>query len=91
MASRCFRDKQIWAAPPCPSSSASNRHASRNFNACLEIVSRCFVSKNHRRAAHNCRRSFGEVHEGSKCPRHIGITSAMLSNARVSNGDVYSM
>ena len=32
-----------------------------------------------RRAAQNSRRTFGEVHQGLKCPRHIGDTSAMFS------------
>ena len=30
------------------------------------------------RTAHNSRRTFGEVHQGSKCRRHIGDRSAMF-------------
>ena len=93
MLSRCTNLDIARTAPPCASSSAKYRRASpghrnieKNFNACIEIFSCCFVDKNHkryitdqRRAAHNRRRIIGEAHQGLKSPRHSGGTSAMFS------------
>ena len=74
----------------------SNRHASprhrdieKNFNACIEIFSRCFDAKYHRRYIAEQRRAVDEhsamytkdknvPDTSAKHRRHIGDTSAML-------------
>ena len=52
MLSRCTNLGIASAAPPCTISSANDprhRDIEKNFNACIEIFSRCFGSKNHLR------------------------------------------
>ena len=54
-----------------------HRDIEKNFNACIEIFSKCFDAKNKTIGdissnGDDQSQTFGEVHQGSKCSRHIG-------------------
>ena len=99
MLSRCTHLGIARAAPPCTSGSANDRRRTRNnrdtsprhrdieknFNACIEISSRCFEATYYRRYIAEQRRTVGEhsamytkVKISQAHRRHIGDTSAML-------------
>ena len=89
--SRWFRDAQIWASPwqrhhapvarQMIGDARDNRHASQRHR---EIEKKLTFSpdvsslKTIGDISPKSRRTFGEVHQGSKCRRHIGDASAML-------------
>ena len=90
MLSRCTNLGIARAAPPCNSGSANDRQRTpviamlrqgigtsrKNLNACIEIFSRCFDAKYHRRYIAEQRRAVGEHSAMYTKAKNVPLTSA---------------